>query len=133
MISATVLKPEVVENSTFVTNITLCGRYDCPGSAEAAIKKPLLSTVYLLCGIYIGLALLAAALIFIFLNTYKQIGMKPSQKEFGSPLHLLANTIKHIKNKNQLLIIPLTLWSGFEQAYISADFTKVNLKSIPEI
>jgi predicted MFS family arabinose efflux permease len=78
----------------------------------------------MLCGIYIGTALFSAFLVLVFLNTYKQIGMTPSQKQFASPVHLLANTIKHIKNKNQLLIIPLTLWSGFEQAFIGADFTK---------
>jgi predicted MFS family arabinose efflux permease len=33
-------------------------------------------------------------------------------------------TIKHMGHKYQLLIIPLTLWNGFEQAFISADFTK---------
>jgi len=42
-----------------------------------------------------------------------------------SPINLLINTIKHLKHKNQLLIIPLTMYSGFEQAYIGADFTKV--------
>lgn len=111
-------------NSTFVANISFCGINDCPGSEEAKIKKPQLTTVYILCGIYVGFALVAAGLIFTLLNTYKQIGMTPSSKQM-SPFQLLVNTLKHIKNKNQLLIIPLTLWSGFEQAFIGADFTKV--------
>ena len=119
------MKPEVDGlNSTFVPNVTFCGRFDCPGSDEAKIKKPLISTVYILCGIYVLCALIAAGLILVLLNNYKQIGMSRTKKEFSSPLHLLINTIKHIKQKNQLLIIPLTLWSGFEQAFFSADFTK---------
>lgn len=43
---------------------------------------------------------------------------------------MLVNTIKHLKNKNQLLIIPLTMYSGFEQAYIGADFTKVKINYV---
>lgn len=124
IISSTVLKPVRDDNDTFINDISYCGINDCPGSANAQIKKPLLNTVYILCGIYVALALIGAALIFLFLNTYKQIGLE-SKKQAKSPLSLLMNTIKHIKNSNQLLIIPLTLWSGFEQAYISADFTKV--------
>ena len=81
--------------------------------------------VYTLCGIYIALAVAAACLILFFLDNYKQIGISNEDKELRSPINLLINTIKHIKNKNQLLIIPLTLYSGFEQAYIGADFTKV--------
>jgi len=124
IISSTVLKPVRDENDTLANDISYCGINDCPGSANAQIKKPLLETVYILCGIYVGLALIGAGLIFFFLNTYQQIGLE-SKKQTKSPLHLLLNTIKHIKNTNQMLIIPLTLWSGFEQAFISADFTKV--------
>ncbi|CAF0796002.1 unnamed protein product [Brachionus calyciflorus] len=124
IISSTVLKPIVDENSTFVSNITFCGVNDCPGSGSVEIKKPQKSTVYLLCGIYIGCALFAAFLIFTFINSYRKLGLKHSKEEQKTPVELLVNTLRHIKNKNQILIIPLTLWSGFEQAYISADFTK---------
>ena len=133
MISSTILKPVIDENSTNFTDISFCGIHDCPGSTEAKIKKPLLSTVYILCGIYVGTALCSALLILVFLNTYKQIGMSPSKKQFPSPYHLLVNTLKHAKNKNQLLIIPLTLWSGFEQAYIGADFTKSYISCVKGI
>jgi hypothetical protein len=119
-----VLRPVRNDNETLVNDISYCGINDCPGSASAEIKKPVLETVYILCGIYVTVALIGAGLIFFFLNTYKQIGLE-SKKQTKSPLNLLLNTIKHIKNSNQLLIIPLTLWSGFEQAFISADFTKV--------
>ena len=61
----------------------------------------------------------------MFIDSYKKIGLTVSKEANKSPINLLVNTIRHIKNKNQLLIIPLTLFSGFEQAYLSADFTKV--------
>lgn len=79
-----------------------------------------------MCGIYIGCALFAVVLIFLFLDSYSKIGLTTQQHKLErTPIQALVNTIKHLKNKNQLLIIPLTLWSGFEQAYIGADFTKV--------
>jgi hypothetical protein len=73
----------------------------------------------------VGCALIAVLITSILVDTHKKIGLK-STKKFDSPISLLINTLKHIKEKDQLLIIPLTLWSGFEQAYIGADFTKVN-------
>ena len=32
--------------------------------------------------------------------------------------------MKHLKKKKQILIIPITLWLGFSQAFIGADFVK---------
>ena len=82
--------------------------------------------MYTLCGIYITLAILAVALLSFFLDSYKTIGLESNEKNSKkSPISMLINTLRHIKNPNQLLIIPLTLYSGFEQAYIGADFTKV--------
>lgn len=45
VISSTVLKPEIEENSTFTINYSLCGVNDCGGSGSAEIKKPIMSTV----------------------------------------------------------------------------------------
>lgn len=38
---------------------------------------------------------------------------------------LLVSTVKHLRNVNQLLLIPLTIWSGLEQSFLGAQFTKV--------
>jgi hypothetical protein len=38
---------------------------------------------------------------------------------------LLISTIKHMRKGNQLLLIPLTIWSGLEQSFLGAQFTKV--------
>jgi hypothetical protein len=78
-----------------------------------------------LCGIYVGCAIFAIFLILVFLDNYQKIGLENSKPKKSSK-HLLINTVKHIIKKNQILIIPLTLWSGFEQAFIGADFTKVH-------
>ncbi len=41
---------------------------------------------------------------------------------------LLISTLKHMRNVNQLFLIPLTIWSGLEQSFLGAQFTKVNTK-----
>ena len=38
---------------------------------------------------------------------------------------LLVSTVKHMRHPNQLLLIPLTIWSGLEQSFLGAQFTKV--------
>lgn len=81
--------------------------------------------VYILCGIYIALALSACCLLTFFLDSYKKIGIEKIIPKKSS-ISMLVNTLKHIRNKKQILVIPITLFSGFEQAFISADFTKVN-------
>ena len=81
-----------------------------------------------MCAIFISVAIIGILLIFFLLDKYEQIGLTDSSKkknENKSPIDLLVNTVKHLRNKKQLLIIPLTLWSGFEQAFLGADFTKV--------
>ena len=60
-------------------------------------------------------------LIILFLNPYKR---KVIEKETSS-LKTLISTFKHMKNKYQILIMPMTFWLGFEQAFLGADYTKV--------
>ena len=40
---------------------------------------------------------------------------------------LLVATFQQMKNENQILIIPLSFWSGIEQGFFGADFTAVGL------
>lgn len=100
-----------------------CGALDCPGTNRtASITKPLMSTVYTLCGIYIGLTLIGILLIIIFLNGYYRENV--NENNCSSQCGLVVGTLKHLKNKSQILVIPLTLWLGFSQAYITADYAK---------
>ena len=72
-----------------------------------------------------AVAIISIILLFILLDNYKRIS---ATKKSSFSIDLLVITVKHIPNKYQLLIIPLTLWSGFEQAFLGADFTRVSLK-----
>ena len=42
-----------------------------------------------------------------------------------SSVKLLVSTVMHWRHLNQLLLIPLTIWSGLEQSFIWTQFTKV--------
>lgn len=42
---STILKPEPEKNTTFVTNMSLCGSNDCPGNGNGHFEKPNMSTV----------------------------------------------------------------------------------------
>ena len=48
---------------------------------------------------------------------------REDEKEKRSGVELLVATFSHMKKPYQILIIPLTFWSGVEQGFFGADFT----------
>jgi len=83
--------------------------------------------LYTLSGIYLACSVGAALILAIFLDPLTRFGeneRREEQKQQNlSGLSLLMATFKHMKNRDQLLIIPLTIWSGIEQGFFGADFT----------
>ena len=81
------------------------------------------------------MAIIGILFILFFLDSYPRDDQTTANKKgdeennkkmsFKHQFDLVKSTIVHLKNRNQLLIIPITLWLGFEQAFIGADFTKV--------
>ena len=43
-------------------------------------------------------------------------------------LNLCAATLRHMRDPRQVMLIPLTVFSGLEQAFFSSDFTAVRWK-----
>ena len=43
-----------------------------------------------------------------------------------SGFSLLAITLKLLKERNQILILPITMFLGVEQAFVGADYTAVS-------
>ena len=43
-----------------------------------------------------------------------------------TPKQQMVATFRQMMNGKQILIAPLTVWTGIEQAFLSADFTAVN-------
>lgn len=73
----------------------------------------------MLCGIYLGSALMAAILLAIFLTNIKKEGKNEGSI---SSFRLFVATAHHLRNPKQILLIPLTIFSGVEQAYIASDY-----------
>ena len=62
---------------------------------------------------------------YLFFSRYGEAD-REEKKEKRSGIQLLVATFKHMKKPYQLLIIPLTFWSGVEQGFFGADFTAVS-------
>jgi hypothetical protein len=56
---------------------------------------------------------------------------KKDDKEEETPtgLSLVAATMKHMKKREQQLLILLTVWCGMQQGFFGADFTAVTTRS----
>merc|ERR1712106_247646 len=102
--SSATASPEDIENENFKTDI---------------------SKIYIIAGIYLACSFSAAVIIALFVDPLTRFGEDERQegKEKLSGKQLLVATFRHMKKKNQILIIPLTFWSGIEQGFFGADFT----------
>jgi len=84
-----------------------------------------ISKIYIMAGIYLACSVTAAILIALFVDPLHRFGItdEKKDKEKLTGLQLLVATFRHMARKEQLLIIPLTFWSGIEQGFFGADFT----------
>nr|XP_006122982.1 protein unc-93 homolog A isoform X1 [Pelodiscus sinensis]XP_006122983.1 protein unc-93 homolog A isoform X1 [Pelodiscus sinensis]XP_025040355.1 protein unc-93 homolog A isoform X1 [Pelodiscus sinensis] len=110
-------------------DLMCCGAYDCMTNATANISVssgPTKTLIYTLLGIYTGSGVLAVLLIVIFLDQIKD-SQKESETEKMQAQSFWSTflaTFRHLKDKRQCFLIPLTMYSGFEQAFLAGDYTK---------
>ncbi|XP_048343369.1 protein unc-93 homolog A isoform X2 [Sphaerodactylus townsendi] len=109
-------------------DLTCCGAHDCLGELDRngtkGPNKPSDTLIYTLLGIYTGSGVLAVSLVAVFLDQIsanKEEGKKEKIPSFRSTF--LA-TFRHLKDVRQCLLIPLTMYSGFEQGFLAGDYTK---------
>lgn len=102
-----------------------CGANFCHQNISSTLEPPEESKVDLLSGILLGFAFLATLLMTLFVDPLSRYGESHRQGSHSGKtgVKLLLATFQHMKNPYQILIIPLTLWSGFEQAFLAAEFT----------
>ena len=93
------------------------------GNFEVDIDK-----IYIIMGIFLGCSIAAGVLIAVFVDPLTRFGItdEKKKKEKLSGLELLVATFKQMIRKEQLLIIPITFWSGIEQGFFDAEFTAVS-------
>ncbi|XP_053565143.1 protein unc-93 homolog A-like isoform X1 [Bombina bombina] len=112
--------------------LSSCGANDCPAESissgndtSTSSNQPADSLRYTLLGIYTGSGILAVILVSALLDN---IDLKTEQNNDGtkeeSSWIKIVETLMQLKDKRQCLLIPLTIYSGLEQGFISGDYTK---------
>ncbi|KAK7109183.1 UNC93-like protein [Littorina saxatilis] len=127
LISSTVLekKPEsnVTENSTVA--VAVCGAEFFPesGTNNTGFKQPE-ELVRNLLIIYLCCAVAAVVIVVVLLDPIK-LDRETSLEDRKLSPKLMVATVKHlISSPAQILLVPLTVYSGVEQAFIGGDFTQ---------
>ncbi|XP_036621697.1 protein unc-93 homolog A [Trichosurus vulpecula] len=127
LISSLVLQQESTKEEIPEDQLMHCGANDCFTTSTATnnTQYPTNELIYTLLGIYTGSGVLAVLLVAVFLeqipNDQLENAEEKKKASFGS--NFLA-TFQHLKDKRQCLLIPLTMYSGFEQGFLSGDYTK---------
>lgn len=107
-------------------NSTPCGRQMCgaqyfESSSSGAIIKTDREKVIILISVYTGCCAIAIAII-VFMMDKIRIHNHGNAAQFD--FKTILATFLQMKNRYQIIIIPLTIYSGMEQAFIASEFTK---------
>ncbi|UYV67048.1 unc-93, partial [Cordylochernes scorpioides] len=101
---------------------SICGIEFCPLSesqeSNVNLARPANSKVQLLAGTYTACALAAVLLLLTSLDYL------PPRRQSPSSWQLLVETARQLRLPDQLLLLPLTVFSGLEQAFLVGDFTQ---------
>ncbi|KAK3600238.1 hypothetical protein CHS0354_030269 [Potamilus streckersoni] len=121
------------KNNTTVdeTVIINCGAKYCPTEDynNTNLDRPDLDKIYTVCGVYLASAVIGCLTVVflldqIALDKNKERDRKPG-RHGGDSVRMLWEIVKHWKDSRyQKLLIPLTVYSGIEQAFFAGDFTK---------
>lgn len=124
-------------NTSFIDDVervaSFCGAAYCPSSENGAAANltspPDHEKIKTLSGIFLALMISACIIVALFVDPMKryEIGRKGSGSDIPG-FKLMAVTLKQLLNLKQVLLLPITMFIGAEQAFIAADFTSVYLK-----
>lgn len=109
----------------------LCGASFCPGITAAVnpnLQAPDPSKIQMIMFIFFGMMVGACLLIAFAVDGLKryEMGRKGSGSEL-SGIRLLSVTMKQLMQVKQILLLPLTMFIGAEQAFMIVDFTNVRI------
>jgi hypothetical protein len=133
VISSAVLKEEILVTNSSTNNSlhsppSFCGTDDCPwdklgGNGTQPVDNIPQWRVYTLISVYLGFTLIGL-IITIFL-------MKPLNSEGPNDVNvgkqLLATLRLLVTDIRMALLVPMSIWTGMEQAVLFAEFTRVFL------
>ena len=87
-----------------------------------------ITKIYIIAAIYLACSIAAALLVAFFVDPLSRFDTTDERRDRtpSTGLQLLVATFRHMKKKEQILVIPITFWSGIEQGFFGADFTAVS-------
>ncbi|XP_059148852.1 protein unc-93 homolog A-like [Physella acuta] len=124
LISSLVFAPD---KSNTTTDTKYCGARFCPEVTKTNGSDNFSQTtdkVYTVCGIYLASAVIAVIIVSIFLDRIV-LDKETSEEDRKLSPKLLISTFRHLfSSPLQALLVPLTVYSGLEQAFFWGDFTQ---------
>nr|CAI5860267.1 unnamed protein product [Callosobruchus analis] len=122
----------IFANSSTSTNnldivLAACGANFCPNNVSTGpvLAPPSPAKIRTIALIYLACMLFAAGLVVVAVDPSDRYdkNRKSEEKKGPSGVKLLAVTLKQLGDLKQLLILPITMFIGAEQAFLAADYT----------
>ncbi|XP_072299595.1 protein unc-93 homolog A [Eucyclogobius newberryi] len=103
-----------------------CGAADCGLNitSNSTSTRPEQELVWTLVGAYIGVGVLAMLIIAVFLDNIDQKEASEFRGKREPFCHTFLATFRLLRDWRLLTLIPLTMYSGFEQSFLSGEYTK---------
>ncbi|KPP58838.1 protein unc-93A-like, partial [Scleropages formosus] len=106
-------------------NFEYCGANTCLDTNTGGnVTQPEQSLVQILLGCYIGVGVFAIILVAIFLDNIDGDDARDFRDNREPFFSTFLATFKHLKDKRQVLLIPLTMYSGFEQSLLAGEYNR---------
>uniref|UniRef100_A0A8C1ENS6 Protein unc-93 homolog A n=1 Tax=Cyprinus carpio carpio TaxID=630221 RepID=A0A8C1ENS6_CYPCA len=108
-------------------NLQFCGATSCVENFTVANSTlPARHLVNTLLGSYIGVGVLAIIFVAVFLDNIDRDLAREFRKTKGNKsfCSTFLATFKLLRDPRLLLLIPLTMYSGFEQSFLAGEYTK---------
>ncbi|GBM49573.1 UNC93-like protein [Araneus ventricosus] len=116
----------VPDETLMQCGVNFCGR--SPDIVNPNLKPPSEEKRYTLTGIYFALVVIAGFVILFIMDPLdgntSEAGNQDCNKKPRLSAGLLIATLKHMKNRDQLLLIPLSFYCGLADGFYNSDFTK---------
>ncbi|KAM9679431.1 protein unc-93 homolog A isoform 4-T5 [Dama dama] len=127
LISSLVFGQTPTQGTVPEEQLQTCGASDClmATASTNSTRRPSQDLIYTLMGIYTGCGFLAVLLTAVFLEPVKDAGPEGDSEKRATPFwSTLLSTFKLLRDKRLRLLILLPMLSGFEQAFLSGDYTR---------
>ncbi|GAB6022964.1 Protein unc-93 A [Chamberlinius hualienensis] len=87
-------------------------------------KAPDQISVYILCGVCLAAVVFAVIILTLFVDALPALHVEEPRDSSKSPLWLFLSTVSLWKNPKQILLIPISIVYGFQEAFWRVEFTK---------